>query len=84
MVSSICKRLNENDQHHFRNEKILDQNIGDFDIKLEEMTKKKEEETEEPLRNRKETVNSNYKCDECSLTFGNKGTLKKHFQVNHP
>jgi hypothetical protein len=50
----------------------LDQKIGNFDIKLAEITKNKEEDIEEALINRKETVNSTYKCNECSLSFGNK------------
>ena len=60
----------------------MDQKIDNFvEIKLAEINKKKEEDIEETLINRKKTVNSNYKCNACSLTFG---TLTKHFQVNHP
>ena len=40
MFSSICKKINENDQHHFRNEKILEQRISDLNMKLSEDTKK--------------------------------------------
>ena len=50
--------------------------------KVVEVTKKKEEEAEEPQQTRKDPVN--YKCKECSLMFGNKTTLKKHILVNHP
>ena len=40
MVSAICKRMNENDQLHSTNEKILDQKIGDLDNKLVKAIKK--------------------------------------------
>ena len=43
MFSSICKKINENDQYHFRNGKIVEQKLSDFSIKLSEDTKKEEE-----------------------------------------
>jgi hypothetical protein len=56
MFSNICKKMNENEQHHFKNENIFDQKISDLDTKH---AKKKEEETEEPCK-------TPYKCRECS------------------
>ena len=85
MVSAICKRMNENDQLHSTNEKILDQQIGDIDYKLVKAIKKLEEEIEEPRKKAKDTTeNIQFKCKECSLTFMTKSTLKKHILVNHP
>jgi regulator of replication initiation timing len=79
--SSICKKITENDQLHFENEKILDQKVSDFNLKLVES---KNEQAEEKKEERIKTVNVIFRCKECSLGFGNKATLKKHIVDNHP
>ena len=46
----ICKKINENDQQHFKNEKVLEEKFGYLNTKVVEVTKKKEEEAEEPQK----------------------------------
>ena len=83
--ASICKKMSETDQHHFKNEKILEQKISDLDTKLVKVAKiQEEEDTEEPCKKRKDEVTKHFKCRECSFSFTNKVNLKKHIMTNHP
>ena len=78
--SSICDKITENEQNHFKNEKILEQKLSDLNLKLVEVKSKQEEESEEPLY----ILNTNFKCKQCSSSFGNRVSLKKHILTNHP
>ena len=72
--SSICKKITENDQLHFKNEEILEQEVRDINLKLVESKRKQTEE---------KTL-AEVKCKECSLSFYKILSLKKHILVVHP
>ena len=72
--SSICKKISENDQLHFKNEKILEKEVGDINVKLVESKSKQVEEKQA----------KQVKCKECTLSFSKIQCLKKHILVVHP
>ena len=72
--SNICKKISENEQLHFKNEKILEKEVSDLKAKLVESKSKKEEEK----------IPKQVECKECSLSFGKIQSLKKHILVAHP
>ena len=90
--ASIWKKMSETDQHHFKNEKILEQKISDLDTKLVKVAKIQEEEdteeedteeedTEEPCKKRKDEVTKHFKYRECSFSFKNKVNLNKNIMT---
>ena len=80
--ASICKKMSETDQHHFKNEKILEQKISDLDTKLVKVAKiQEEEDTEEPCKKRKDEDTKHFKYRECSFSFKNKVNLNKNIMT---
>ena len=76
--SSICKKITENDQLPFKNEKILEQEVSDINLKLVESKNKQAEEKTEEEKQAKQV-----QCKECSLSFDKILSLKKHILVVH-
>ena len=77
--SSICKKITENDRLHFKNEKILQQEVSDINLKIVESKDKQAEEKTEKEKQAKQVH-----CTECSLSFDKILSLKKHILVVHP
>ena len=81
MFSSLCNKRNEKDQHHFKNEKLLETKIGELEVKLIKVIEKQEEEHEETTKKIKK---AEFKCLECNRIVENNKTLKMHIHLSHP
>ena len=79
--SSLCTKMNETDQHRFKNENLLENKISELEVKLTKVIRKHEEEYEEPM---KKITKAEFKCLECTKIFDNKKTLKMHILLSHP
>ena len=77
--SSICKKIAENDQLNFKNEKILEQKVSEINLKLVESKNKQAEEKTEEEKQAKQV-----QCKECSFSFEKIRNLKKHILAAHP
>ena len=54
--SSICKKIKSNDQHPYKNKKMLEQKVGDLNRKLFKALNNLEKEVEELFKMVKETA----------------------------
>ena len=84
VFSNTHKKLNESDQNHHKNEKILDKKIGEVDLKINRVLENPREDSVEPNKNSKIEESTKYNCRKCSLCFKTKSTLRKHIQCSHP
>ena len=89
MYSTLSNKMNETDQHHYKNEKILENKITELQDKINKVEEKQETDvTDEPSKDssipgRKEQLKQ-VQCKECSLSFARLCILKKHILVVHP
>ena len=83
IYANIYKKIDEIDQHHCKNENILQQRIVDVDKKVIEVVEKQENK-EEPVKVENKALNNSHDCRQCSLTFQRKYALRKHIQAVHP